>query len=107
MGDRMLLELGAQSRAARRVADAVPDVIEVIENLATDIEGAAAGFRGASAGALAEALGEWFTSARALPGFLMSYAAALAAVDRGAGRADATGASGLATGGSGLNMGPT
>ncbi len=106
MGDRMMLELGAQTRAAQLVADAVPEVVDVLEGLGRQIDAAAGGFRGASAAGLAEALGEWFTAVKALPAVMSSYAAALAAVDRAAALADSTGSGALAAGGSGLNMGP-
>lgn len=106
MGDRMMLELGAQTRAAQLVADAVPEVVGVLDGLGRQISAVAGGFRGASAAGLAEALGEWFTAVKALPAVMSSYAAALAAVDRAAAAADATGADALTDGGSGLDMGP-
>lgn len=104
----MQLRVGAQTRAARRVATQVPEVAGAYQDLAKTIEAAAPGFRGASAAALAEALRGWFTAAEDLPRILNEYAAKLAEVDRTTAATDAKGSGALssAPGGSGLNMGP-
>lgn len=110
MGDRMQLDLGAQSRAARRIADQIPEIGGVLQDLATALKGASPGFRGMSAGALAEAVRAWFTVAGDLPVVLGEYATALAEVDRSVAATDSGSAEGLAQSpagtGSGLNMGP-
>jgi uncharacterized protein YukE len=106
---RLSLEAGAQSRAARRVADEVPQVAGVLKDLATGLESASPGFAGAASAGLTEALRAWFEVAGQLPVALGRYASALAAADATAVGADASAATGLAeaaSGSSGLNMGP-
>lgn len=107
-GGRMLLQAGAQSQAARRVADEIPPVAGVLRDLATGLESAGPGFVGGASAGLAQAIRAWFEVAGTLPTVLGDYASALAAVDATAVRTDASGAQGLAdsTSGSGLNMGP-
>jgi uncharacterized protein YukE len=109
-GGRMLLQAGAQSRAARRVADEIPQVAGVLKELAAGLDSAAPGFVGAASAGLAEALRAWFEVAGTLPTMLGDYASALAAVDVTTVKTDTGGAQGLAGSasgsGSGLNMGP-
>ncbi len=111
MSEFMSLELGAQTRAANLVGQAIPDVMASIDALGVTVSESATGFRGQSAAALAVALQDWFTVAGALPGILGRYAGNLAAVDLTVAASDAAGTSALETGGaglgrSGLNMGP-
>lgn len=75
------LEIGAQTRAAERLRDAVEPLQTTLTDLVTTIEGAADGFRGASAGGLVEALQEWLTVARDLSPVLDGYASRLTQVD--------------------------
>lgn len=82
------LELGAQTRAAQAVADGIPDVMKVVEDLGTTLEGAMSGFRGGSAAGLAEAVTAWFEAAQQLGPALATYAENLVATDTAAARND-------------------
>ena len=75
------LQIGAQTRAARRVLDGLPEVTRPIEDLGASLEAAMAGFRGASAAALVEAVAAWFEAARDLEPALAGYAQRLVATD--------------------------
>ena len=76
------LRIGAQSRAASGLAEAIPDVVKVIEDLATQVEPAMAGFKGGAASGFAEAVSAWFEVARELPDALGRHSRNLALVDQ-------------------------
>ena len=82
------LEIGAQTRAAGHLVDAIGPVQDAISALADAVEAGSAGFRGASAAGLAEALTAWFTAAQGLTPALGDYAAKLTQVDVTEARAD-------------------
>ena len=81
----MDLELGAQTRAARVVAEAVPEVMSPVDSLARAVPTDAAGLRGSAAAGLGQALQAWFEVAGGLPDILCGCAedlvAASASVD--------------------------
>ena len=83
------LELGAQTRAAQLVADGIPDVMQVVQQLGSALETGMTGFRGGAASGLAEAVTAWFEAAQALGPTLTTYAENLAATDVAAGTTDA------------------
>jgi uncharacterized protein YukE len=87
MGDTEL-EIGAQTRAAGYLIDAMDPVDRTIKDLAAAVEGAAGGFRGASSTALGEALTAWFTAAQELTPTLSAYAGKLVQVDVSEAEAD-------------------
>ncbi|MEV7397653.1 hypothetical protein [Aeromicrobium sp. NPDC092404] len=82
------LEIGAQTRAAGVLIDAIDPIRTALQDLATSLECAAGGFKGASAGGLATAVQAWFEVATELPAILDLYATKLVEVDSTEGRTD-------------------
>ncbi|QWZ09457.1 WXG100 family type VII secretion target [Nocardioides panacis] len=82
------LEIGAQTRAARLVADGAPAIMTVVQDLGTALEGSMSGFRGASAAAFVEAVTAWFEAAQDLGPALTGYAEKLVATDAAAARTE-------------------
>lgn len=80
MGDTEL-EIGAQSRAAGYLIDAMDPINRSIKDLADAVEAGSSGFRGSSAAGLGEALTAWFTAAKDLAPTLSAYAGKLVQVD--------------------------
>jgi uncharacterized protein YukE len=82
------LEIGAQTRAARAVAEGIPGITTVVQDLGTALEGSMSGFRGASAAAFVEAVTAWFEAAQDLGPTLADYAEKLVATDTAAARTE-------------------
>ena len=83
------LELGAQSRAAAVLGNAIGPIQDVLKDLATSLEADAPGLRGASGSGLGKALSAWFEVATDLPEILGTYARNLVEVDVTEAKADA------------------
>lgn len=84
------LEIGAQTRAACAVAEGIPGITTVVQDLGTALEGSMAGFRGASAAAFVEAVTAWFEAAQDLAPTLAGYAERLVATDTAAAQTETT-----------------
>jgi uncharacterized protein YukE len=82
------LEIGAQTRAAGVLVDAIEPIQTAIKDLGTSLEGASGGFKGAAAGGLAMAVQAWFEAAAELPPILGQYASKLVLVDTTEGESD-------------------
>lgn len=75
------LTIGAQSRAAALVEEAVTPIDAALTDLANAVADAMPGFAGGAAGAFIGAVEEWFTAASELVPVLHTYASKLVAVD--------------------------
>jgi len=82
------LEIGAQTRAAGVLVDAIEPIQTAMKDLGTSLEGASSGFKGAAAGGLAMAVQAWFEAAAELPPILGQYASKLVQVDATEGETD-------------------
>ncbi len=78
------LVLGAQARAAQRVADAAPRLQSTLARLGDDLQPDLAGFSGAAAGEFYSAVVAWSSAAKRIPEAVLAYGAKLVAVDRSA-----------------------
>lgn len=83
------MELGAQTRAAAIVEDALVPLQETLRDLGRAVEAEQAGFRGGAAAGLAEAVGAWLESAYDLLPELGGMARALVDTDATAAATDA------------------
>ncbi|MGH8869769.1 MAG: WXG100 family type VII secretion target [Actinomycetes bacterium] len=83
------LELGAQTRAAAVVQEALTPLQTTMRDLVSAIEAEQAGFRGGAAAGFAEAVGAWFEAAQDLLPTLAGMARSLAQTDVTAAQADA------------------
>lgn len=75
------LQIGAQSRAAALVVEAVTPIDTALTDLANGISTQMSGFAGGAAAAFISAVEEWFTAAGELIPTLHGYAEKLVAVD--------------------------
>ena len=83
------LRIGAQTRAANLVGEALPDISRRLQQVGEDLEAQMAGFQGASAAAFGEAVSGWLGAASQLPGALSTYATKLIETDQTSARNDA------------------
>ena len=80
------LRIGAQTRAASQVHQAVGPIQDVLQELDDAIAAAGGGFKGAAAAGLGEALQAWYAAAATLAPTLIEFASKLVETDVTAGR---------------------
>ena len=86
--DRTELDLGAQTRAAAVVGDALTPLQDSLRRLASTIESEQHGFRGGAAAGFNEAARAWFEAAQDLLPALVKLQQGLVATDERVGRTD-------------------